>query len=40
MKQSESYREAARRVARLRFEREHVTDVDMVARIEHELARA
>ncbi len=36
----QSYRDAVRRVARLRFEREHVTDTETITRIEHELAHA
>lgn len=40
MMHRELYREAVRRVARLRFEREHVTDGETLRRIERELANA
>lgn len=40
MMQAELYRDAARRVAKLRFEREHVTDAETIHRIERELANA
>ena len=40
MMQMERYRDAATRVAKLRFEREHVTDVESMRRIERELAAA